>query len=221
MFSRFINHDFEKLVREYVTHEEGSKFTSHQFRHTINTLADEGGLSELMQASWFNRSNPRDTKYYQHSSPANLALRYREKIKLGEVGGPVAEQYLQLKVEQRDAFLAARIQGVHHLGPGMCTHAFSQHPCPKHLACQSDCVEYSWDKTDDATKNEVVKVYSIQVLQEFTAIEKYSSSRPGESSQWLSHIRVKLKTLEKQLQDYGINPALLKQEVLERESKQS
>ena len=218
MFQRFIKHDLEALVREYVSSELTLKLTSHQFRHTINTLADEGGLNELMQTSWFDRSNPRDTKYYQHTSPAAKALIYREKIKLGEVGGPIAEEYQMVKVEHRDAFLEARVQGVHYLGPGMCTHSFSQHPCPKHLECQSACGEYSWDKTDDASKDEVVRIYSLQVVQEVTASKKYSSKRPGEASQWLSQIQLKLETLGKQLLDFGIDPVALKVEVLESES---
>jgi integrase len=214
MLNRFVKVDIHELLKQYVSDDFVLKVTSHQFRHTLNTLLDEGGLSDLMQTRWFNRSNPRDTKVYQHSSPAKKALMYREMIKLGEVGGPIAETYKLIPVTHQEAYLKARVQGVHDLGPGMCTHVFAQSPCPKHLECQSGCNEYSWVKGDEASKQEVVRMYGVQVRQLEAAKEKYQSKRKGESEQWLTHVRLKMTTLELQLSDFGIDPEVLKVEVL-------
>lgn len=218
MFHRFIKNDIHKLIEQYVSTSLVVKFSSHQFRHTLNTLLDEGGLSDLMQTRWFNRSNPRDTKAYQHSSPAKKALMYREMIKLGEVGGPISEAYQRTPVDHKDAFLIARVRAVHDLGPGMCTHAFAQSPCPKGLECQAECNEYSWIKNSESGKAESVRMYGIQVLQVEAAREKYESKRKGQSEQWLAHAAKKLGVLERQLVDYGVDPQALRIEVLNSEA---
>ena len=214
MLNRFIKADMQRLVERYVPGDLLVKVTSHQFRHTLNTLLDEGGLSELMQTRWFNRSNPRDTKAYQHSSLAKKALMYREMIKLGEVGGPISDAYQKLPASQRDAFLAAKVRAVHDLGPGFCTHAFAQSPCPKGLECQADCEEFSWVKDSDKGKNEAVRIFKIHVVQIEAANTKYASKRKGESEQWLSHALKKSAVMKKQLLDYGVDPERIEKEAL-------
>ncbi|HEP8911464.1 TPA: integrase [Pseudomonas aeruginosa] len=214
MLHRFINHDMEFLVREYHAEDELSKITSHKFRHTLNTVLDEGGLSELIQTRWFNRSNPRDTKAYQHTSPEKRAMIYREQIKLGEVGGPIADIYESLPIERRDAFLIARVKAVHDLGPGMCTHSFSQVPCPKGRECQSNCDEYSWLKESESARDEVIRMYRVQIVHRETAKEKYASKRKGASEQWLSAIEQKINVLERQLADFKVDIQALKKETL-------
>lgn len=203
--TRFIRHDIKNLVKEYVGEGLQLQFTSHQFRHTLNTLLDEGGLSELMQTHWFNRSNPRDTKAYQHSSPQKKALIFREMIKLGEVGGPLADTYHQLPVHQRDAFLLARTRAIHDLGVGICSHSFAQSPCPKGVECHAECDEFSWIKGDEAAKEETVRLYKINVVQIETATQKYSSKRPGASEQWLDFLNKKKVVMQKQLADHGVD----------------
>lgn len=217
MLQRFIKVDIHPLVAKFVSSDLQLKFTSHQFRHTLNTLLDEGGLSELMQTRWFNRTNPRDTKAYQHSSPAKKALMYREMIKLGEVGGPIADTYHQLPVTQKDAFLIARVRAIHDLGPGFCTHSFAQSPCPKGLECQAECNEFSWVKTNEDGRAETIRLYKTHVVQVEAAASKYSSKRKGESEQWLAHATKKLGVMERQLLDYGVDPHLVKMEALASE----
>ena len=143
---------------------------------------------------------------------------YREMIKLGEVGGPISEAYQQTPVDHKDAFLIARVRAVHDLGPGMCTHAFAQSPCPKGLECQAECNEYSWIKNSESGKAESVRMYSIQVLQVEAARQKYESKRKGQSEQWLAHAAKKLGVLERQLVDYGVDPQALRIEVLNSEA---
>lgn len=214
MLHRFIKHDMESLLKEHHVGDELSKFTSHQFRHTLNTVLDEGGLGELIQTRWFNRTNPRDTKAYQHTSPQKKAMNYREQIRLGEVGGPIAEVYEALPVERREAFLIARVKAVHDLGPGMCTHPFAQSPCPKGLECQNNCDEYSWLKDSESARDEVIRMYRVQIVHRATAKEKYASKRKGASEQWLSAIEQKINVLERQLTDFQVDIQALKAEAL-------
>lgn len=42
MFKRFVESSMPMLVEDYCQGGSSSKFTSHQFRHTLNTLVDEG-----------------------------------------------------------------------------------------------------------------------------------------------------------------------------------
>lgn len=214
MLSRFIKHDIYELMKQYHSDGEIDRFTSHQFRHTLNTLLDEGGLSDLMQTKWFNRKNPRDTKAYQHTSPQKKAMMYREKIKLGEVGGPIAKIYEALPVERKEAFLIAKVKAVHDVGAGMCTRVFAQSPCPKGTQCQSECEEYSWLKGSESARDEVIRMFKVQVIQYETAKQKYASKRKGESGQWLTMIEKRLGVLEQQLTDFQVDIEVLKAEAL-------
>ena len=83
MLTTFLRY-IDDLVEEYAGLEDVPEFTTHAFRHTLNTMLDEGGLSDLLQTEWFGRSDPNDTKAYQHTSPEKKALIIREKLKNGE-----------------------------------------------------------------------------------------------------------------------------------------
>ncbi|WP_333757442.1 integrase [Vibrio cholerae] len=104
MFTTFLRY-FPALAAEYASNSIEVDFTSHHFRHTLNTLLDEGGLSDLLQTEWFGRTNPRDTKAYQHTSREKRALMLREDIKKGLVGGLLAEQLKVVPVKYRMPFL--------------------------------------------------------------------------------------------------------------------
>lgn len=59
MLHKFIIRILPQLAKEFAPEIEVSiDFSSHAFRHTINTLLDEGGLPELLQTDWFGRKNP-------------------------------------------------------------------------------------------------------------------------------------------------------------------
>lgn len=104
MLSTFLRY-LPELAAEYASSSIEVDFTSHHFRHTLNTLLDEGGLSDLLQTEWFGRSNPRDTKAYQHTSREKRALLLRADIKAGKVGGRLAEQVRNMPIDLQDAFL--------------------------------------------------------------------------------------------------------------------
>jgi integrase len=84
MMTTFLRY-LKSLATTYAATQFDASFTSHHFRHTLNTLLDEGGLSDLLQTEWFGRTNPRDTKAYQHTSREKRALMLREDIKKGQV----------------------------------------------------------------------------------------------------------------------------------------
>lgn len=203
MIATFLRY-FPDLSKEYANKYTEVDFTSHQFRHTMNTLLDEGGLSDLLQTEWFGRSNPRDTKAYQHTSPEKKALMLREDIKNGTVGGKLAEQIKLMPINHQDAILKARIKAVHDVGTGLCVHNFSQMPCERHLQCSADCKDYVWVKDDSKRIEEVKRLFSLTTIAQETVKNQAKSKKPKKSSDWILHNEKKLETLGKQLSDYGV-----------------
>lgn len=203
MFTTFLRY-FPALAGEYASSSIEVDFTSHHFRHTLNTLLDEGGLSDLLQTEWFGRTNPRDTKAYQHTSREKRALMLRKDIKKGLVGGQLAEQIKVVPVVVQDAILKSRIQAVHDVGTGICIHNFSQTPCERHLQCSADCKDYVWAKDDNGRLDELKRQYALTALARQNAEKQLNSNKPRKSADWLAHNDKKLKTFAKQLADNGL-----------------
>ena len=203
MIATFLRY-FPELSKEYASKYTEVDFTSHQFRHTMNTLLDEGGLSDLLQTEWFGRSNPRDTKAYQHTSPEKKALMLREDIKNGTAGGKLAEQIKVIPIKHQDGVLKARVKAVHDVGTGLCIHNFSQMPCERHLQCSADCKDYVWIKDDSKRIDEVKRLFALTTIAQETVKEQATSKKPKKSSDWMLHNEKKLQTLGQQLSDYGV-----------------
>ncbi|EHK7641030.1 integrase, partial [Escherichia coli] len=203
MFSTFLRY-FPDLAAEYASASVEVDFTSHHFRHTLNTLLDEGGLSDLLQTEWFGRTNSRDTKAYQHTSREKRALMLRQDIKKGLVGGQIAEQIQAIPVDVQDVFLKARVQAVHDVGTGICIHNFSQTPCERHLQCSADCKDYVWAKGDAGRLEDLKRQYALTAIARKNAEQQMSSQKPKKSADWLAHNDKKLKTLKTQLADNGV-----------------
>ena len=194
----------DDLVKEYVGIENFPDFTTHDFRHTLNTMLDEGGLSDLLQTEWFGRSNPGDTKAYQHTSPEKKALIIREQLKNGEAGGMLAEQIFNLPIGIQDAVLEARVQAVHDVGTGLCIHNFSQLPCERHLQCSADCKDYVWIKDDKQRLEEQKRILAMTVHAQETVHQQMQSIRVKKSFDWELHNKKKINVLTKQLQENGV-----------------
>ncbi|MNG48122.1 Phage integrase family protein [compost metagenome] len=203
MLTTFLRY-IDDLVAEYGGLEDLPEFTTHAFRHTLNTMLDEGGLSDLLQTEWFGRSDPKDTKAYQHTSPEKKALIIREQLKNGEAGGMLAEQIFNLPIEIQDAVLAARVKAVHDVGTGLCTHNFSQLPCERHLQCSAECKDYVWIKDDKQRVEEQKRILAITMHAQEAVREQKQSKRIKKSLDWELHNNKKINVLTKQLQDNGV-----------------
>lgn len=203
MLSTFLRH-IDNLVTEYVGLRDMPEFTTHDFRHTLNTMLDEGGLSDLLQTEWFGRSDPKDTKAYQHTSPEKKALIIREQLKNGEARGMLAEQIFNLPIELQDAVLVARVQAVHDVGTGLCIHNFSQLPCERHLQCSAECKDYVWVKDDKQRLDEQKRILAITVHAQEAVQQQKQSNRVKKSLDWELHNNKKINVLLKQLEDNGV-----------------
>lgn len=203
MLTTFLRY-LDDLVEEYVGVESIPEFTTHAFRHTLNTMLDEGGLSDLLQTEWFGRSDPNDTKAYQHTSPEKKALMIREQLKNGDAGGILAEQIINLPIGIQDAVLQARVQAVHDVGTGLCIHNFSQLPCERHLQCSADCKDYVWIKDDKQRLEEQKRILAMTVQAQETVYQQMQSKRVKKSLDWELHNKKKINVLTEQLQQNGV-----------------
>lgn len=203
MLTTFLRY-IDDLVEEYIGLENMPEFTTHDFRHTLNTMLDEGGLSDLLQTEWFSRSDPKDTKAYQHTSPEKKALIIREQLKNGEAGGMLAEQIFSLPIGIQDAVLKARVQAVHDVGTGLCIHNFSQLPCERHLQCSADCKDYVWVKDDKQRLEEQKRILAMTVQAQETVRQQKQSKRVKKSLDWELHNEKKINVLTKQLKENGV-----------------
>lgn len=203
MLTTFLRY-IDDLVAQYGGLEDIPEFTTHDFRHTLNTMLDEGGLSDLLQTEWFGRSDPKDTKAYQHTSPEKKALMIREQLKNGEAKGILAEQIFNLPINIQDAVLAARVQAVHDVGTGLCIHNFSQLPCERHLQCSAECKDYVWVKDDKQRLDEQKRILAITVQAQEAVQQQKQSNRVKKSLDWELHNNKKINVLSKQLKDNGV-----------------
>lgn len=195
----------DKLAAQYCSSFFDQSFTSHHFRHTLNDALDKGGMSDAMQTEFFGRKNAVDTKSYQHSSPEYRALQYREKIKLGQVGGAVAELAMNLPVDKQEAYLKLEVRALHDLGLGMCLHVWSHGPCERHLECCGGCEKFAWLKglEGEAKETQVLEVKR-QICSNLLVLCNAFDANTGDLGgvkRWVSHLFVKIKTLRKLLRD--------------------
>lgn len=181
---------------------DGAKLevASHGFRHWLNDLLDRGGLTDVEQAVYFGRRNPKDNRAYQHMTPAERTRRARQDLKDGYMLGPVAEVVARLPIEKQEAVLQARVQAVHVVPGGVCFHQFSQSPCPNHMACTDGCGDFHWQTNDDIEVRELeyqkkVLVEAIEVAKREVAEESWGADS------WLDHNVRKLNQVQQCLTD--------------------
>lgn len=205
MLDKFLQRSLPKLAREFAPEiEVNIDFSSHAFRHTINTLLDEGGLPELLQTDWFGRKNARDTKAYQHTSRTKRVLEVRQALREGTANGLIQQSLKRIPIELHEAYLEARVRAVHDVGPGVCIHDFSQVPCERHLQCSAECEDLVWARSDPGRIEEVKRQWAMTTVALETANQRATGNRPRKSRDWIAHANKKLRTLEKQLSDNGI-----------------
>ena len=111
--------------------------TSHQFRHLLNTLAQEGGMSQMDIARWMGRAQLAQNAAYDHVSPLVRAQRIRERTAAGGAIGPVAEMAAEIRDPvRREEFIASNHQAAHETDLGLCVHPWDAMPCAELGACE-------------------------------------------------------------------------------------
>ena len=120
---------------------------SHQFRHWLNTLAQQGGMSQMEIARWSGRKDMGQNAAYDHTSGVEMAKRAREMLAKGRVVGPVAEIHDRLPPVRREEFRRVQFATAHTTDLGMCANDWSLLPCMEHGSC-ADCSQHLVVKGD-------------------------------------------------------------------------
>jgi hypothetical protein len=154
---------------------------THQFRHWLNTLAQEGGMSQELIARWSGRKDSQQNAVYDHVSGAKLAEKVRVLAEAGEMVGQIARVREGLPLADREAFMKAQVPTSHVTEIGICIHDWSLVPCAIHGQC-ADCAEHLIDKGNAKQREEAERqVAAVEVLLQQASTEDaagtYGASR--------------------------------------------
>ncbi|HTJ77835.1 MAG TPA: hypothetical protein VL357_02470 [Rariglobus sp.] len=111
---------------------------SHEFRHWLNTLAANEGVSDLDLAQWMGRHDLRQNEAYKHLKASTRTAIAREMVLDGRAEGSIARTARTINDPvERAKYVESRIQAAHVTPYGMCAHNFAAAPCTRHLNCLS------------------------------------------------------------------------------------
>ncbi|WP_257744474.1 hypothetical protein [Burkholderia glumae] len=157
------------------------RVTTHQFRHWLNTLAHEGGLSQIEISRWMGRRRVAENAAYDHQTGFELADRIRGRLGRGEVQGPVGTTVQRIREPvRREEFIRSMIASAHVTDIGMCIRDLSALPCDHHRSCMT-CTDHLIEKGNTAqrTRAESLLSESQQILvlaEDECADESYGAS---------------------------------------------
>ncbi|WP_094781134.1 hypothetical protein [Paraburkholderia ribeironis] len=121
------------------------KVTAYQFRHWLDTMAEDGGMSQIEIARHFGRKDIGHNAAYNQMTGLELAESIHKKRTKGKVQGPVTEAALKIKdPKRRSEFIISSTVTAHPSDIGICEHNWSATPCPngrKCIACDTHTLE--------------------------------------------------------------------------------
>ncbi|TAN06493.1 MAG: hypothetical protein EPN38_08250 [Rhodanobacteraceae bacterium] len=143
-----------------------AKFTIHDVRHWLNTIYQNGGLTEDQIALIFNRKYKAQNASYDQTSSKIRSERLKQAVRDKVIVGQVTDSYSRLAEFSRDDaedYLGAVLRMVNPMPHGICTLGWATTPCPHHLSCFScrderPCEHLIVDPADKATKAELERM---------------------------------------------------------------
>jgi hypothetical protein len=177
------------------TEPDGSpiKVISHQFRHYLDTLAQEGGLSQLDIAKWSGRKDIRQNEAYNHMTADEMLQIIRDSVgDNAKTIGPLANIPKQYLI-RRDEFARLMIPTAHTTDIGYCVHDYTMTPCLEHMDC-INCHEHVCIKGDSSKTSRLMQQFdeAKYLLEKAEVAVKdgyYGSER------WLEHHRLTTERL--------------------------
>lgn len=158
---------------------------THDFRHWLNTLAEEGGLSEMDVARWFGRANIRQNAAYQHMLQSERIRRMRKYMAEGMADGPIADAAARINDPIRRAeFITSTTASAHVTDFGICVHPWNVYPCAKHGAC-GGCSDLRVIKGDEQSQRRTSQRLEIVESQLAVAREAMNANEWG-SDRWVA-----------------------------------
>jgi hypothetical protein len=160
---------------------------SHQIRHFLNNLAQEGRLAQLDIARWSGRKDVGQNHVYDHTGGVPLARTMRELLKTNAMRGPVAETFKKLPPVEREAFLKSRLATVHLTDIGACIQDWSLAPCPNHGSC-AGCSDHLVIKGDAKQRERAERMLEDYEPMVVTAEDEMREGTYG-AGPWAEHNR--------------------------------
>nr|WP_299380307.1 hypothetical protein [uncultured Halomonas sp.] len=179
-------------IRHGYKNQDGShiSMTSHQIRHYLNTIGQQGALSELYIARWSGRANIHQNATYNHMTTEE----YVDLAK--DIGVGTALDKIKKNIPVTFSDLEAVGEGIAHVTEfGFCIHDFSMLPCQKHRDCLN-CVEQVCVKGDDGKLKRLEQQRDgIRLQLKKASGASYAGEyEPGSVDRWTEH---QIKTLER------------------------
>lgn len=145
---------------------EVAKFTTHDVRHWLNTIYQNGGLTEDQIALIFNRRYQKQNATYDQTSSKVRTARLKQAVRDKIAVGQVSESYnriAEFSREDAEDYLAAVLRMVNPMPHGVCTLDWASTPCPHHLSCfscddEATCEHLIVEPSHDATVAELQRM---------------------------------------------------------------
>ena len=119
---------------------ETARYSSHDFRHWLNTQMNQGGMSDDQIALMFNRKYKAHNAVYDQRSTASTLKGLQDSIRKGDVLGGIASNYSKLAeddLETAERYLTASTMTANILPHGLCSNTWANTPCPHQLSCMT------------------------------------------------------------------------------------
>lgn len=152
--------------------DESHRVKSHAIRHWLNTIADNGGLSDVDLAKWMGRKDISQNAVYKHGTLVQRTNAAKELILAGQTHGRVARIVARIPVDERKVFLDGTVEAVHNTHLGLCLHNFAASPCPDHHECLRGCGDYLRIKGDQDQRRALLELRS----KEIAALESHEKA---------------------------------------------
>ena len=117
--------------------------SSHQFRVTLNNMAQSLGVGQIEIARWMGRMTLDVNAAYDKREPTEKASKLRAGLEQGgayALNEPIVHLPLEASEQAIDETMAAHVSGV-----GVCHHDFASPPCPAHGALVQAGFLESWN----------------------------------------------------------------------------
>lgn len=131
---------------------------THAIRHWLNTIADNGGLSDVDLAKWMGRKDITQNAVYKHGTLVQRTNAAKELILSGKTHGRLARIAAQIPKGERKNFLDGAVEAVHNTAFGLCLHNFAASPCGDHHQCLRGCGDYLRVKGDQDQRRALLEL---------------------------------------------------------------
>jgi len=185
------------FLRHGITAPDGHmKIRTHAFRHWVNTLADQGGLSDVELARWMGRRDIRQNEAYKHGTVEQRVAWAQDMLKAGDLSGPTASAYEAIQEPVRkEEFLQSFVSVAHFTPYGVCTHDFALTPCLYHLNCLAGCADYLRTRGDQEERQNLIQLRTFTVLELQKAETAFGEQSEG-ASNWVDFNRRMLNGID-------------------------